>query len=203
MIPEMTIEFWARVKPGERCYRVAIVLDGSMARFYVDGKAQDTGTTVIDFETPCMEALDLLSTEKLKNRHEELRAWLAAHATEPTTIGRFDDSVLPEDELTALLRNHFFAPLDEFPKYKKMRAGDFDAESEHDEDTPDFRIDDLEEMSADQWTALQKIKKAAPEDATLEVQLRIGEWHNERITRASVLVTMERFGYTLSRAYAI
>ena len=51
MIPEMTIEFWARVKPGERCYRVAIVWDGSMARFYVDGKAQDTGTAVIDFET--------------------------------------------------------------------------------------------------------------------------------------------------------
>lgn len=141
-----------------------------------------------------LDALD--ATERAR-----LRAWIANHAWDPTVLERWEAGVLPEDELKDALREVVFAPLEIFPRFKKLRASDFENADVYSE--VDYDVETLEAMDADEWTTYKAIEKAAPEGSTLKARKHVAVCGEESLDRVSVLVTVERFGFTLSREYAL
>lgn len=124
------------------------------------------------------EKYNALQAEKDRKAAEEqaLKAeWVSQYGTDDMKE-RFEAGVLPEDELLDVVRDHLYAPLNDFPRYQKMKKGDICEadENEYEDHRVSYKTEDLTEMTADQFAMMKKIKAAAPEGAVIEARKHVG-----------------------------
>lgn len=101
--------------------------------------------------------------------------WVSKYGTDDMKE-RFEAGVLPEDELFDVVRDHLYAPLNDFPRYQKMKKSDICEadEYEYESHRVSYKTEDLTEMTADQFAMMKKIKAAAQEGAVIEARKHVG-----------------------------
>lgn len=91
-----------------------------------------------------------------QRRDLEIKSWVQLLGDE-NMKGRLQEGLLGEDEVLDLVRDHVYRPLDDFPRYKKLRASDFEC------DCPcEFECKTVDPLlSAEEYTALLSLRQAA------------------------------------------
>ena len=143
----------------------------------------------------------------------ELRAWVAvAFADDPTALERFDERLLPMDEIKNRLRDETFAALDGCPRYHRIRSFKHGEIFDGEPCTSAFNrvafesSDGVEHCTANEWARYKSIE-AAVEASPHALQTTLREHTatcpdcDVSVTRRSCMVTASRFGFTMSREY--
>ncbi len=132
-------------------------------------------------------------------------AFVAAHGTD-NQQARHKEGLLPEKELTDLIRNHLFAAL-KFARFDRITASEIEHRDDCIESMPHFDVEDAKELTAGQFELLAKIRKAAPPGAVVTPQVHTGHCNGcnggSIVTRPSAHVTVEWHGRKLSRKYSL
>lgn len=136
------------------------------------------------------------------------RDMLQKHGTE-SQRERHAADVLPEDELLRVARGVLFAPLAEFPRYRKIEFRDIEHGDDcmADADMTTFHDDDAvsldEGLTEGQWKALKAIEKAAPAGAVVSPRNRWLKCKgcDETATSIAARVTIQWAGRDLVHYY--
>jgi len=148
--------------------------------------------------------------EKAKEEQEEafskaLDTFVLHHGS-TDQIERLAAGLLPSDEARNLLRNHLFAPLDDFPRYERLKSDDIPHASDEEcgygcDGDLDFGVEDLESLDKEAWERFQVLQTLIPDDAQHDLRLHYGkcEQCDGTVGSRSVLVTIEWHGQNFSR----
>jgi len=158
---------------------------------------------------PCLrERVDAIVRDKNNQHKAALREWIVEHfADDPTAVERFDAGVLGLPDIADRLRTGLFARLEDLPRYKRILG----KELEHDPDhcypgrEMDFDSNDgVDSCTADEWQRYKAIETAAPEGATVQLREHSAQCGcGASVVRNSCMVTIKKFGFRLSREYAL
>ena len=157
------------------------------------------------------EKAERLEAEKENQKKQQIAAWVEAKGTE-NQKKRAALNLLPDDEIINRIRDEAFAPLADFPRYKKLISQDVPCWcGEYDDDAPhaDFSVTDAETATAEQFDVMEQIATLVPA-ARLTLRRHIG-WCNkcwapgdedENIERYSIRVELTSGAFDFSREYA-
>ncbi len=136
-----------------------------------------------------------------QSRKEHLWAHIREHGTDEQRE-RLDVGMLPHDEAVESLRERLFAPVDARPLYRRIEDKDVCDEGQK----VTYKTIELDEATADQWTALKAIKAQVPEGSELTIREHRAfcecEGHS-KVVRYGILVKITDGPITLSREYAV
>jgi hypothetical protein len=110
--------------------------------------------------------------ESAKRLAAQLDAWVAEHGTADMKE-RHAEGLLARSEIKDAMRDQTFAPLADFPRYRKMKKSEIcDAEGyEYEEHDVSFEVETAESLSAEEYAALKAIREAAPDGAVVEPRI--------------------------------
>lgn len=180
----------------------------------------------VDIRVAVLEAerIALLDEERAALRAAHLTDWVSRNALD--LLPRHERGLLPEEELHARIRETLFAPLChqqlpngvahlETPRYEKIRASDIVHADECYHEQPSFESGPVADydrgLTAEEFEALSRIETLAQDilpSATVEPRVHVG-WcracdpEGAEVFRPSAKVTVEMFGRTFSREYAL
>jgi hypothetical protein len=142
-------------------------------------------------------------------RESRRTSWIEIHA--PEFVPRWSEGLLPEKELLARVRDVVFAGLADWPRYVRI----VDSDLWHDEHcmqaVPIYSTEDADELTADEYTALDTFRVQAPPGATVEAREHVGycagcngdKRNDHDVVRRSVRVTVDWHGTSVSREYGL
>lgn len=150
------------------------------------------------------EEAEAREKKEAASRAEALSRWVATLGT-PNQKARMERGLLPEREALALLREHVFAPLSEFPRFERLQAADL--ANEVCEDDVEYQAWTLRELSPRQWDMVSAIEQAASGipgvTCTPRGHMVSATSLSLTLSRASLLVAATVDGISLSREYAL
>jgi hypothetical protein len=137
-------------------------------------------------------------------RAAQLSAWVAKHGTE-NQRARALEGLLPEDEIIDAIRAVAYAPLDALPRYEKIKRTDFcECDGEYQTPNVDFDVEDADDVSADEYDQICKIRALMPRAAvTLRRHSGGCETCKNEMTLAGIMVRLTVGEFSLSREYAV
>lgn len=128
----------------------------------------------------------------------------------PDQLERFDVGALPDSERNNLIYPVLFAPLDSFSRYEPIDADQVADACDCDRTEVRFSSHNHEgDFTADQWSRLKEIRKAAPATATVSVREHIGYERGAEgaddpdVRRLGVRVTIEFAGEKFTDEFAL
>lgn len=134
----------------------------------------------------------------------EVSAWVAEHGTRGQKE-RHKRGLLPRDEALHGLRAIAFAPLDEFARYKRIKADEIGALVDPDQDIT-YETGTASSATDSEFESLERIEsalKAAGRNAVCEMREHRALIDGEpALTKRSVHVTITWGAFTFSREYA-
>lgn len=149
--------------------------------------------------------------EKENAKKQQISDYVAAKGTD-NQKKRLSVGLLPDDEITDLIRSEAFAPLADFDRYEKLTASDIDCScGEYDDKKVIFDVYDATSATAEQFDLMEKIKTLMPEAKTT---LRVHTAYCERcdgdddadenglVDRFSVIVGITVGNFYFTREYA-
>lgn len=149
------------------------------------------------------ERLEEAEAEAKKQRIvEQIAAWVAAHGTKDQK-DRLADNLLPKEEIINAIRTQAYVNLDEFPRYKKLKASDFCTCDYEYGDNIYYETEEADSLNASDYATLQAIKSAAPKDAQIEPRIHIGKCEDceSTATRIGFMVRITVGEFNFSREY--
>lgn len=144
--------------------------------------------------------------KSLALKEEYVRQWVSEKGT-PSQKDRMAANLLDHDEVVNDIRNEVFAPLNDFPRYEKLKSIDIctcDCQySDVDHCDCEFNSITKESATEEEFDLMQQIKKLMP-DADLDLREHVGksEQCDNTVKRTGILVTMKAGEFTFSREYA-
>jgi hypothetical protein len=149
------------------------------------------------------ERFEKAEAEAKKQRTvEQIAAWVAAHGTDSQKY-RLTDNLLPKEEIIDAIRTQAYANLDEFPRYRKLKASNFCTCDYEYGDNIYYETEEADSLNADDYATLQAIKSAAPKDAQIETRIHIGKCEDceSTATRIGFMVRITVGEFNFSREY--
>jgi hypothetical protein len=169
--------------------RLAALQETAKAKDKVDNAAREA-----------REAKDKAAYKALEKRKADgLAAFVAAHCTDVQKARRTAD-LMPNKEVLALVRDSVFAPLDQQPRYERMRASDYGYQDE--ETVVEFDTRDAKAATDDQFVAMEAIRKLLP-GATVTLREHVATIGDEEMeVKPTFHVAIDWHGHELTREYA-
>jgi hypothetical protein len=161
---------------------------------------------VAEEQTTKLKAENARKSKEAAARHQEaeqkmaaaLEAFLSERGTDVQRKRRAA-KLMPDEEVLAMVRDHVFAPLDNLPRYERMKADDY---RDYDDEKIDFETRDAESATDEQFESMEAIRKLIP-GATVELREHVASKDDEeKEVRPGFLVTVAWNGHKLSREYA-
>lgn len=149
------------------------------------------------------EEFRLERLEKEARRAVQISNWVTEFGAE-SQKKRHSVNLLPEKEVIDGIREQAFAPLDDFPRYQKIKGDDF-CECDYLADRSlSFDVVDCSEATEEEFDLIEKIQAAVP-SATVALRLHTGECSgcDQKMERKGLLVRMTVGQFDLSREYAV
>ena len=137
-------------------------------------------------------------------RAAQIRAWVAKNGTQ-NQKARLTDSLLPDKEIIDEIRAEAYKPLEKFPRYKKLRAGDVCEGTEWGEyHDVEFDAWDAKNLTAEQYEQFKAIQKAMP-TANVTPRKHTAECDECEIktTRIGFMVRVKVGAFEFSREYGM
>jgi len=149
-------------------------------------------------ETAKAEAEKKAAEEKAQRKTAQIVKWVKNHGTR-SQKDRLKENLLPETEIIDAIRSETYAPLDEWPRYKKLTASDV-CDCEYEYCDVDFDVADKELATKEEFSQFQEIKKLMPK-AIVELREHTGESKNckNTIHRTGFMVRMTVGEFEFSR----
>jgi len=209
---------WLAENPVERLVEVKAEDGKLVAKTTFDGawRVQERFDLA---EQPVLEAVKARlaeATQEAARRNAELEkqrtSGLAAFVEsqlDALSRKRFAEKLLPEQEALTRVRDHLFAALEKHPRYERLDGKDVEHEDTCIHPVYKFAADDAEELSAEQYAALERIRADAPKGAKVTPRVhRVwcegdGCEDSDTVEAASALVSLDWHGWRLSREYAL
>lgn len=209
--------FLATMDPAEYEARVpGITAKVEEIKEYVAAKyaANKAAAERLSAEKEAKEKAEAAAKEKLAaEREQQIADWVAANGTE-NQKARFAEGLLPEKEVIDAIRAEAYAPLDGWPRYNKMMAGDVcRCEEPHPDQygesycevefyirTPDD--DDFPGLSDNEFERMRRIRESMP-GSKVEPRLHIGEaeYCESKERKMGYMVRMTVGAFEFSREY--
>lgn len=159
---------------------------------------------------------EALLAEKHREQQHQIATWLNDHGTE-SQKARFAEGFLPDEELWNAIRDWAFLPLQDLPRYERLKIQDvhhtddcdmYDRES----CSADYDVNDATALTADEYERLKTVRqlaRACPIDTEVVARLHTAtpacarESATYVVRRLGVLVSGSFAGRPLSREYAL
>lgn len=138
-------------------------------------------------------------------RKQQIEEWVRANGT-ANQQGRLELGLLPQSEVLDEIRGWAFRHLDEFPRYRKIRASDIaHADDCYDESDIDCAVVNASAMSSEAFEKYRAIRRALPEGAKIQARSHscVCESCGKGLARMSARVEIVVGHFTFSREYAL
>lgn len=157
---------------------------------------------IVEAQLKEAEELRLGSLAKEAERAAQISNWVAEFGTE-SQKKRYAAGLLPEKEVIDGIRAQAFSPLDDFPRYQKIKGKEFCECYGMDRDFS-FNAEECSEATEEEFDLIEKIQATVP-SATVTLRLHTGECSEcgRKLERKSVLVKMTIGEFDISREYAV
>jgi len=136
---------------------------------------------------------------------KQIEIWTLANGTK-SQKERLAAGLLPESEIVDAIRSATYAPLDKFPRFKKLKTTDVcNDDSGWGDHEVNFSVEDANSLTADEFVVLKNLQNVAPKNSVITPRIHTAECSDcgNTVTRLGFMVKIQVGELSFSREYGL